>query len=62
MTWEDDTFDVDDENFESEKPDTGKGKFIGFLASTYSATLYGFSDDETDHVDNESEEELDWKA
>ena len=33
-TWEEETSDENDENSESEKLDTGKGKFIAFLAST----------------------------
>ena len=30
-TWEDETSDGNDENPESDKPNTGKGKFIAFM-------------------------------
>ena len=60
-TWEEDTSDENDENSKYEKPNTGKGKLIAFMATFGAATSHYSSKTETDQ-DSESEEELDWKA
>ena len=57
-TWEDET---SDENPEPDKPDTGKGKFIAFMATFGSATSHVSSEADIDQ-DTESDEEPDWKA
>ena len=52
-TWGNDTSNEDDENHESNKSDTSKGKFIAFMEPTGSATSHVSFDDKTDHDDNE---------
>ena len=58
--WEDEASDENDENPESDELDTGKEKFIAFMATFGFAASYVSSEIETDH-DTESEEEPDWK-
>ena len=61
MTWDDDTSDEEKKNPKSEKPDTGKEKFMAFMKTSVSVTPQISFDHETDHNDSESEAEHEWK-
>ena len=60
-TWEYETSDDNDENPESDNPDTSKGKLIAFMATSDYGTSLVSSEAETDQ-DTTLEEELDWKT
>ena len=60
-TWDDETSDENDKNPESTEPDTGKGKYIAFMATSSSIASHVSSEAETDQ-DTESEGEPDWRA
>ena len=54
LTWDD-----KEKKSESAKPYTSKEKFMAFIPISISATPYVSSNDDIDHDDNESDEELD---